>query len=292
MTKKKRITYIAGSQVEIKAYTAPNIPKNKLKIGHKGGHSTAAQQRYNDKKQKEKLVLKAENTYGNGSWMVTYTFDKDHIPDCAQTAAKKIKAAVRNTKKDFKSKKCECAYMGAVEIGSKGGLHIHMMYPFHSKKDMEIFKKYWPFGHVDVKFVPGIEDIGKGKTKKMDIKAVVLYVFKDPLVKIVGRSFKEPKQETFEISDAEFNALKDNPIIAENELPDYRTISTDRCDYMTWWGRYQRVKIRLAREQNDSLFTDAEVYNFIGYRAISKELLHKVDIDQRPMWSTYGRNMG
>ncbi len=286
MTKKKRITYIAGTQAEIKAYTVPNIPKHKLKCPHKGGHSTAAQKRYNDKKEKEKLVLKAENTYDAGCWLVTYTFTNEHLPRDAQSAAKNIKASARNIKKYFKNKKCECACMGAIEIGAKGGLHGHMLYPFYSQKDRDIIKKYWSYGHVDIKYVPGINNDRKCNVHGRDIKAVVLYVFKDPLIKIIGRSYKEPRQETFEITDTEFETLKKNPIESEKEMDGYRMTSSESRDFQTWWGRYQHVKIRLVKQQNDRLFADGEIYKCTG-ATISRELLYMVDLDQRQMWSFY-----
>lgn len=288
MTKRKRITYIAGTQVELNVYTVPSIPKYKLRCGHKGGHSSAAQKRYNDKRQKEKLIQKAENTYLTGCWFVTYTYDDEHLPDCAKSVATNIRSAVSSTKDYYKNKKISCPYMGSVEIGYGGRLHGHMLYPYLSKFDKEIIKKNWTMGHVDIRYIPGINDYRRENVRGMDIKAVVQYIFKDPLVKIIGRKFKAPLQDVVEISDEEFTLLKNSPIEAEKELPGYRITSTENRDFSAWWGRYQQVKIRLAQQQNNSLFTYAEVHNYHVHTTISNELLRMVDVDQRQMWTNYG----
>ncbi|GEM_PF-2888003 len=264
--RRQRTIIIGDNIIKVTAYTAPNIPAHKLRCPHKGGISTAAQTKYNHKRSLEKLILKAENTYKNGCWFVTYTFKDIHLTEKIEDVFKYLKKVIADTKKCYEQKSFKCAYIASIEKGEKNGrIHCHVLYNHEPGINRNVFKTKWPYGkEVYCTWINAVGGDDEGNT----IAGKVRYILKAPIKKTIGRAFAEPQEFVEDISEKNFNQLLSQPISVEKLMPGYKVIRIEPCSAGDKENTFGKIKILLSKESNIYCcnLKDIRGYNNILYQ--------------------------
>ena len=234
MTKRIKTIHLHNRKI-VAVYTAPDIPADRLRCPHSGGHSTPSQQKYNRKKSLEKKVLKAINTFIKGCFFIVYTYNDENLPKDAEDAYKDLNNVIRGTKRLYAEHGLDCPYIGVVEYGEQfGRLHCHTLYAYTRDIDFTEIKAKWKKGNVYIKFVPFSQ-----------VESWTQYVLKAPLKETVSKKLKAPKEDITDITEAEYKEIIESPTNIEAALPGYTVSNIEAKQFTGWAAIFNKVIIQL-----------------------------------------------
>lgn len=238
MTKRIRTTQL-HNRADVIIYSVPNIPADRLRCPHRGGHSTPAQQRYNKKKSLKRIVLKALNTYTKGSFFIVYTYNDEYLPADTEVANKDMVNVIRATKRLYKKSGIDCQYIGVVECGEKfGRIHCHVLYPYSPEIDFKEIKAKWKKGNVFIKYVPVSQ-----------VENWTRYVLKEPVRQTISKNFELPTENVQDISEEEYREIVNNPVNLEKALPGFVVCDVKESLFNGWAASYKKIEIRLKEDK-------------------------------------------
>ena len=149
----------AGKTWEIyKRYQQPcriengKVIKQKRKAREKP--TADAVQKYNEKLKIRKLTRKINANFVEGDLYLTLTYPRDGRPDPAQ-AHKNLKNFTEALRRRYKKQGIEFKWVSCTEIGSRGGIHHHMIIPYIDdvRQITELWRRYG--GHTRIQTLYG-----------------------------------------------------------------------------------------------------------------------------------------
>ena len=151
-----RKRYYFDSSIEVEEYHrgkngAPGLPREKRK------KPTKEQMEIVNQKNREKKTrrLIKWNFRENDYW-ITLTYKREKRPESMEKAKKDLERFREKLRKIWKKENAELKWIATIEIGSKGGVHVHMIINRIQDGDVEI-QKAWTHGraHIDLMYEDG-----------------------------------------------------------------------------------------------------------------------------------------
>lgn len=85
-----------------------------------------------------------------GGWLITLTWEEDKKPENMEGAKKDVRKFRDRMKKEYQKEGLQFKYIYVIEIGSRGGIHCHML--VNDIKDLhKLVSKHWERGHPNIK---------------------------------------------------------------------------------------------------------------------------------------------
>lgn len=165
----ERIRYIFRGSIEVEErhsgrYGAPGQPRKK-KV--KATPEQIEKQNQKNRENKTRRLIKA-NFFENDYW-VTLTYRKGERPGSIQEAVDLARKALRKLKAHYRRMGLELKYIICTEVGSKGGIHHHVIINRAPDGDT-LINEVWPHGHPDIKLL----------YRQGEYKALAEYITKQP----------------------------------------------------------------------------------------------------------------
>lgn len=111
-------------------------------------------QRYNQKLRERKLTRKLNANFTEGDLYLTLTYTREKRPNAAD-AEKNLRKFLACLKRMYKKTGTELKWVATTEIGSRGGIHHHLVIPYYADV-REIEKKWRRYGgHVKMQTLYG-----------------------------------------------------------------------------------------------------------------------------------------
>lgn len=151
-----RKRYYFNNSIEVEEYHrgkngAPGLPREKRK------KPTKEQMEIVNQKNREKKTrrLIKWNFQENDYW-ITLTYKRENRPDNMEKAKKDLERFREKLRKIWKKENTELKWIATIEIGSKGGVHVHMIINRIQDGDVEI-QKAWTHGraHIELMYEDG-----------------------------------------------------------------------------------------------------------------------------------------
>ena len=132
------------------------FPAHKVTVGRRKRYqvSSESQQRHNEKMALHKLSYRVEANFTPNDYMITLTYDDDHLPDSPDAALKKFAAYVKRLKRDMVKAGTDpktLKYINITQQGNKGGrLHHHVCLSAPGLSYQQIINR-WGQGYINAK---------------------------------------------------------------------------------------------------------------------------------------------
>ena len=145
------------------------------------------QQNQRNKEKRMRRLLKAN--FSQGDIWITLKYKKGEKPDVS-SVKKDLKKFIDTMRRKYKSHNEEFKFVYRMEIGKRGGIHIHMVVPRIRGADIEVeIQKVWQQGRVNY------ESLDDG-----DYKELAAYITKPPDEEVNKQLSLFPKEERREFS--------------------------------------------------------------------------------------------
>lgn len=139
---------VAGSVVTIRRYHTLRYNCKGEKRENREKPTTEMQRLINERAATRKLAASMNTNWRDDTGMlVTFTYAKDKRPPTVEEMNNDIRNLLKKLRKELKGI-APLKYIYVKEVGKKGAHHIHMIMDIC---DMQILKKCWRKGHVDIK---------------------------------------------------------------------------------------------------------------------------------------------
>ena len=210
----------AGKTWEIyKRYQQPcriengKVVKQKRKAREKP--TAEAVQRYNEKMKLRRLTRKINANFTYGDLYLTLTYPRDRRPDPVQ-AQKNIKNFIEALRRRYRKKGVEFKWVACTEIGSRGGIHHHMILPYIDdvRQITDLWRRYG--GHTRMENLYG-QTYGK----------LAAYIAKCATKQGAGstyscsRNLLDPPEKTKKVKA---NSWQENPVIPAGWMMDKESL--------------------------------------------------------------------
>lgn len=111
-------------------------------------------QRYNQKMRERKLTRKLNANFAEGDLYLTLTYTRDNRPSPAD-AEKNLRKFIACLKRIYRKTDTEFKWVATTEIGTRGGIHHHLVIPYYADV-REIEQKWRRYGgHVKMQTLYG-----------------------------------------------------------------------------------------------------------------------------------------
>lgn len=144
MYERTKVFFKTSIEIEEKhtgRYGAPGMKRAKRK------KPTPEQMERQNQWKKEKAIrhLLKENFDEHDYW-ITLTYKKDMRPETQAQAKEQVQKFLRKMRDQYKKRNVPLRYIAAIEIGSRGGIHCHIVMNRIEGGDV-LVAKHWPHGH-------------------------------------------------------------------------------------------------------------------------------------------------
>lgn len=109
-------------------------------------------EKQNQKNKEKKIRRLIKKNFGENDYWLTFTYRAKERPPDMETAKQDITKFLRKLKREYKKRDSELKYIVCAEIGSRGGIHHHMIINRIEGTDL-IVKKSWDKGGVNQKLM-------------------------------------------------------------------------------------------------------------------------------------------
>ena len=121
------------------------LPKKKI------SPEQIARQNHTNKVKKIRRKIKAN--FKAGDYWVTFTYPKDTAMTMKEIQAD-LKSMMEKLRRIYKKSDTPCKWIKRIEIGSRGGLHVHMILNRIDGLDLTL-NELWTHGHVNIEIMDG-----------------------------------------------------------------------------------------------------------------------------------------
>ena len=170
--------------------------------------------------QKSKTVrrlLKAN--FQKGDYWITLTYKKGQVKTIDEVS-KDLKNFLDRVKRVYKRQNTPCKYIYRVELGSRGGIHVHIVLNRINDLDM-ILEEKWSHGHVNITMLDDgtheqLADYIVKQPSENAMKLLKAYADSEDVGKLIryscSRNLERPEPETHSYSHMTMRKIFNNPL--------------------------------------------------------------------------------
>lgn len=166
-------------------------------------------QKYNAIIRERKVIRKANANFGKGDLYLTLTYPRGSRPT-PERARKNLKNFQDCLRRRYRKAGQELKWMACTEIGSRGGIHHHMLLNQYDnlREISELWERYGGYAHIQ--FVRG-----------NNLAKLASYISKNEYS--CSRNLVDPKEKTRKVKA---NSWKENPVIPDGWMLDKDSVVT------------------------------------------------------------------
>lgn len=147
MLRKKEYRFRKGEYIEIEIYQDGRYGAPGKKREPKKKPTPEQVQRQNQKNKENRIRRYIKNNFQKNDYWITGTYRKGNRPASVEEAKKHLEKYRRKLRDKYRKAGKEFKYICLLEIGSRGGVHFHMVANRIEGGDA-LLSECWPHGHI------------------------------------------------------------------------------------------------------------------------------------------------